>query len=657
MEVPYSWLKEFVNLRKSPEVVAQDLSLSVIGVKGIKKTGSESILDLDVTYNRGDLLSILGVARELATLYNLRLKNAREKFKPPAHIEELRVESNKKLSRLYTLARISSLNYKSTPSFIQERLDAAGMRSVNNLWADLTNYVMLEYGQPFHAFDAEKIARRDSTLSIKVRYAKSGETIKTLDGLDRNLSQGDIVIADQKGPIAIAGVMGGEDTEVDQGTTEILLEAAIFDPIAIRKTARRLGLRSEASNRFEHSLSSENLFISLGRIIDLYQLYGKGKVTEFSSLGEKDSEPYSVGLTHEKLTAIAGEAIPLSKARNYLERLGFKVMASERGLLCWPPYFREDIRIPEDVAEEVLRIHGYENVSPRPIQTVLGGALVDKRGIWGGRIKTLLGNLGFYETKSFPFVSTQSLQHLDQKNLLRLRNPISPEAEYLRPNLLFSLLEVAKKNSIRQSTGGIFELERVYPKEREVSHLGVLLWGEENPFLKIKGILEAIAKRTHLSVELVSAKNGFFHPVEAAEIKVDKETLGFLGTLHPHLSKSFEIRGVGVLEIDFEKLTELAQQWGVFTEVSQFQEIYEEYSFTLSQEHQLGNLIKQLREISKLIRDIELADHFTTKEGKRSVTLKITFQSEENVLSTEEIIPLRKSIESRIQKSGGVLRS
>ncbi len=656
MLIPYSWLKDFVNLRKPPEAVAHDLSLSTIGVKGIIGSGQQAVLDLDVTYNRGDLLSVLGVARELAALYKLDLKDKKEKFKPSAEIDVIKVRSDENLSKLYTLVKISGLSYKSTPKLIQERLEAAGMRPIN-LWADLTNYLMLEFGQPFHAFDAEKVARRDPTISIEVRKARSGEKIKTLDGLDRQLSSEDIVISDKVGPIAIAGVMGGEDTEVDEGTTEILLEAAIFDPISIRRTARRLGLRSEASSRFEHFLSPDNLYISLNKIVELYQLYGKGEVTAFTSVGNSNIEPYSVGLTHEKLTSVAGEAIPLTNAREYLERLGFKVMASEKGLLCWPPHFRGDIRIPEDVAEEVLRLHGYENISAKPLQTSLDTSKINALESWRDPISSLLTHIGFFEIGSFPFVSTQALSHLDHGELLRLRNPISAEAEYLRPNLIFALLEAAQKNISRQPTGRIFELGKTYLKNEEALNLGGLIWGEKNPFLKIKGIFETIAREAHLSVEFVSKKNRFLHPVETTEVRVGNQNLGFLGTVHPHLAEAFGIPEAGVFEINFEKLSELAEPWGTFVPIPSYPEIYEEYSFVLPENCSLDDLINQLKIISPLMRGVELTDRFTTKEGERSITLRATFQSEEKGLSDEEIRPLRERIKKLIHKNGGTIRS
>lgn len=668
MLIPYSWLKDFLPLHKSAEEVAEDLAASVIGVKEVKEENTargeprhgrgEKVLDLDVTYNRGDLLSVLGVARELAAIYDLELKEKESEFHPPPSLTPLHVKTPQELARYYTLTKISNLSYQSTPKLIRKRLEAAGMRSVN-LWADLANYIMLEYGQPFHAFDAEKIAHRDPTVSIEVRRAKRGEVIKTLDGLDHPLAQEDSIIADRRGPIAIAGIMGSEDTEVDEGTKELLLEAAIFDPLSIRRTARRLGLRSESSNRFEHFLSVKNLNISLNKLVHQYLLYGKGQVTGFSAVGEEKGEITPVVLTLEKLSAIAGELIPLPQARTYLEKLGFKVMASEKGLLSWPPYFRGDIKIAEDLAEEVLRLRGYKNLLAHPLQTTLTGGGENRLEEWRDQLTHLTADLGFSEVKTYPFVSTSVLAHLDRDKLLRLQNPISVEAEYLRPNLLFSLLEVAQRNVPKEERGRIFELEKVYPgpkgEKDEILHFGALLWGEDT-FLKLKGILEAIAKKTHLQFEFAHLKSGALHPIKALEAKVGKEKLGFLGEVHPHLSKAFGLPEAAAFELDFEKLAERASPWGTFTPLSPYPEVYEEFSFLFPESRELGKLIQQIRNAAAIVWEVELVDRYQNKEGERSVTLSVTFQSDERGLSGEDVRPVRQKIQSLIHKNGGTLR-
>jgi len=654
MLVPYSWIKEFIDIKKSAEAVANDLSLFTIGVESVEERGREKILNLNVTYNRGDLLSIFGIARELSALYNRKLDVRENKFSPPKGVEVLRIKSDLELAKIYTLTRISNLAYKSTPKAIKNRLELAGMRSIN-LWADLTNYLMLEWGQPFHVFDAEKVARRNSNLLIEVRHAKRGETIRTLDGFDHNLSVNDVVIADRKGPIAIAGVMGGENTEVDEGTTEILLEAAIFDPIYIRKTARRLGLRSEASNRFEHHLSPENLLIALSKITQMYELNGGGKITGFSSVGYSKTEVEPIVLTQEKLNNVSGEPVSIGNAREYLKKLGFKVMSSQEGLLCWAPHWRGDISIPEDLAEEVIRLHGYEGLPPRPLQTEIHEPTYNRLEVWRDLTTHLLADLDFNEVKTYPFVSTKSLIHLDGGNLHKLINPISVEAEYLRPFLILSLMEVAQQNSPRFENGKIFELEKAYPKTGEFLSLGVLIWGEKDLFGTLKGYLEALLNKSNVTAKFKPIKDNHLHPAKSAQIEVEGEAIGVIGQIHPHLSASYGVE-TAVFEFNFEKFVQYARDWKPFTPISQHPEIYEDFSFIIPEKYSLRELMEKVEESSNLIQKVDLIDRYLEKEN-RSVTLRVVFQSPVKSLSTEEIEPLRKKILILIKKNGGTLRS
>ncbi|GMR19217.1 MAG: phenylalanine--tRNA ligase subunit beta [Patescibacteria group bacterium] len=658
MLVPYSWLKDFVSVRKPAEKVAADLSLATIGVEEVRRQGREDVLNLEVTYNRGDLLSIAGVAKELAALYNLEFRGKEKRFTPPKDAAALKVRCPSELAKTYTLTKISDLSYRTAPKIVQERLEAAGMRTIN-LWADLTNYLMLEYGQPFHAFDAEKVGRRDPTLTIEVRRAKNKEKIKTLDGLDHELSRNDIVIADRKGPIAVAGVMGSEDTEVDEGTTEILLEAAIFDPILIRRTARKLGLRSEASGRFEHYLSPENLYISLNKVIHLYQVHGKGQVTGFVALGKEKTELQPIVLTQEKLKTVSGVSIPISQARQYLKLLGFKVMSSDQGLLCWPPHFRGDLSIPEDLVEEVLRLHGYGNLPAQPLQTTFSGVPPIGLEFWRDLVTHLFANWGFNEVKTYPFVSTKTRIHLGGEELLRLKNPISAETEYLRPSLFLSLLEVAQKNAPRFAEGKIYELEKVYPaKNGEHLSFGAAVWGAKDPFLTLKGYLETQLSKAHAEAQFKPVKSTLWHPTRSAGIQIDHKVLGIIGEIHPHLADAFNLTGTAVLEINFEEFTKLARSWGKFTPISPYPEIHEDFSFLLSEKYSLGELIGQIREASNLVREVVLMDRYQIpKGGERSITLRVMFQSSEKGLSSEDIKPIRKKIQSTIQKNKGVLRS
>ena len=655
MKVPYSWLRDFINLRTSAEEVASDLSLSVIGVDSVETVGKEKVLNLDVTYNRGDLLSIAGLARELSAMYNLKYKVAEEVFKSEEGLKILNIKADSRLSKTYTLTKIENLRYKSTPAQIKSRLELAGMRSVN-LWADLTNYAMLEWGQPLHAFDAEKVTRRDPTLSIEVRLAKNGEKIKTLDGSERTLTSQDMVIADRRGAIAVAGAMGGEETEVDEGTKEILLEAAIFDPLRIRNTARKLGLRSEASHRFEHYLSPENLIISLNKVLQMFEVYGKGKVTAYHLVGEDSIKSDPVVLRQEILDRAAGVKIPVSTVKDALKLLNFKILSSERGLLCWPPHYRGDIRITEDVVEEVLRMYGYQNIPAQPLKTSLAEAPENPLEDWRDRVTHNLSGLGFNEVRTYSFLSSKALLHSSPKELIKVKNPISAETEYLRPNLILNLTEAAQLNVNRFSSGKIFELEKVYPREGEYLSLGALLWGFKQPFLVLKGVLEELLEDAGINFELRPVKLSYLHPTQAAQIWVGKHNLGVIGALHPHLSNSYDLQDAAVFELDFDILSKLAQRFPAFSSLSGYPEIWEDFSFTLEEKHPLGKLIADISALSNLIAEVKIKDRYL-KEEMRSVTLQVTFQSLERGLGDEDVKPLREKINGLIKKNHGIPRN
>ncbi|PIS12518.1 phenylalanine--tRNA ligase subunit beta [candidate division WWE3 bacterium CG09_land_8_20_14_0_10_47_33] len=654
MLIPYAWLKEFVKLKASAEVVGEELSLATIGVEEVRREGGEAILNLEVTYNRGDLLSILGVARELAALYNLNLQKEEEEFKPPANTQNLVIKSDKDLCSLYTLVLIKGFSCQETPNEIKKRLRYTGMRPVN-LLADITNYVMLEYGQPLHAFDAEKIKKRDPSMSIEVRNAKRGEVIKTLDGLTRILEPSDTVIADRKGPIAIGGVMGGKDTEVEVGTKEVLLEAAIFNPIAIRRTSRRLGLRSEASIRFEHYLSPENLLKALNRAIKLYHLHGSGEVGGFGQIGKTKTTPEPVNLDATKLNSLLGTEITITEARQHLTRLRFKVMSSTKGLIAWPPHFRGDIKHEEDLIEEVARLHGYDDLPATAPCTIATDTPENIFEYLRNNLSKLLAGMGFNEVKTYPFLTTEALVHKGSGGLLKLRNPVSSEAEYLKDSDLLNILNAARVNTPRCKEGRLFELEKVYPKEGEYFALTALLWGIAEPYRTLKGVLEALLTKTHLNCDFAPAKDNLLHPGRTAKIIVNNKNVGIIGEVHPHLAKSYSLTDTALFELNLESLAKYARRWGIFTLIPPYPEVYEDFSFFFPYGKQLGPLVQKIKTLNEVIRGVELADLFE-REGKRSVTLRLTFQSSIRELSSKDLKPVRRKITGLIKKSGGELR-
>ncbi|HLD11916.1 MAG TPA: phenylalanine--tRNA ligase subunit beta, partial [Patescibacteria group bacterium] len=412
MKIPLSWLQTYVKPSLSLPHLADALSLTSIGTT----LDGKDVLDLEVTFNRGDLLSVLGAAREVATICKAPLTYAPVPEKSFAWkkqtVSSLSVEiHDKKLCPFYALAKIEGVKLGFSPKEIQDNLKKAGMRPINNL-VDITNYIMLSYGQPLHAFDATKVTHE----KIQVRRASSDEKIKTLDGKERKLQKDMLLICDPKRPVAVAGVMGGEDSEVSGKTTTILLEAAIFDPISIRSTARSLGLRSEASSRFEHGLTEENLKQALHEAITLYETLTGGKLTAYKEVGTKTAKRYKVLVPESKVIQLLGETVPINESIDLLKRLGCEVKTtkSKKGytLTVIPPYWRSDLVSSADIVEEIARMRGYEKIRGElPVGNV-PPQRTNPLSELTKDIKLALVGCGYDEMNSPSFVSGVDLQKI-----------------------------------------------------------------------------------------------------------------------------------------------------------------------------------------------------------------------------------------------------
>ncbi len=555
MKISLSWLKEFVDYRLSAQELADLLSLRSIGVKQI----TDAYLELDLTYNRGDLLSIKGAAREVAAITNSSLNaNQNEKFESPKDLPGISVEvEDKKLCPVYCVARIEGLKVGPSISEWVKRLTDSGMRSVNNI-TDVTNLVMLKFGQPMHAFDARGV--KDET--IIVRTAKKGERITTLDGKTRDLDTSDLLITDPLNALGIAGVMGGKDCEVTDTTTTILLEAAIFDPVTIRNTSKKHGLYSEAAKRFIHGLSKTNLLQALADAIRMYEQLG-GKLTGFTAVGDLEDETKVVELTQKKLNSLLGVEIPTEQIEAALKSLGFHLQdGSEGKFLAEVPYWRRDIATEEDLIEEVARIYGYDKI---PIIPLAGDnpikidqsfyKLID-------RVKSECKEAGLTEVSTYSFFSTNVLNNASYKDedLIKIANPISAETELLRTHLWPNLLEVAVKN-IRKGYKdlAIFELGKVYyPKKEELPEENYVLSilfinGTDNPSRELFAILQNLNFAADLG-EKIGESKGRFHPNRYMYLTKKGVVVGKIGEIHPRIVNKFGIeQRIAVVELSLEK--------------------------------------------------------------------------------------------------------
>ena len=567
MKVSLSWLKELVDYQLSSVDLANKLSLSSIGVK----QQTEDYLELDLTYNRGDLLSLRGVAYEVGAITDSSLRflaQTPQDFvwvgknlpKTPVRIEE------KELSKVQCVARIENLKVGESEEGIVKKLADSGMRSVDNI-TDVTNLVMLEFGQPLHSFDASKV--EDET--IIVRRAKNEEEIVTLDNKNRKLTQDDIVLADTTKPLDVAGVMGGKNSQIQESTHTILLSASQFNPLMVRKTSKRLGLFSEASKRFIHGLSPIRLLQALDASIRMYQSLG-GKLTAINLVGDFSQPKRSVNLSIEKVNSFLGLRLDEETIISCLKKLQFTINKKDADTLeVIPPYFRMDIALEEDLIEEVARMYGYEKIEGIKLGEEKVPALDQTSPKYIYNLKVKLKDAGLTEAQTYSFYSTAVLEALgetagDKTRLVKIANPISSETEYLRGDLWPNLLEVVGKN-IR---GGfkdirIFEIGKAYFKDekgnpKESERLSVALMnGTGNPLEELVSIFQNLNLGSDFRLVPTQTPNTvahLFHPKRFVAVEKDGKQIAGITEVHLRILNKLGIeKRVAILEMDLEDLT------------------------------------------------------------------------------------------------------
>jgi phenylalanyl-tRNA synthetase beta chain len=556
MKVSKAWLQELVDLQVPMSEVERLLPLRTIATKEV----NEQFIELDMKgYNRADLLSMRGVAQEIAAI-----TDSPAKFdETPVTVTEIDGLSDQKtnirvedptISPVYYLIKISGLQIGPSPSDWVKKLEDSGLRSINNV-TDVTNLVMLEYGQPLHAFHASVVKNE----SIIVRPATAGETLQTLDNKQRVLEAGDIVIADPEKILGLAGIMGGKESEIpESGTVDILLEAAIFDPIQLRKTATRLGLISEASKRFYHGLTQTRLLQAVTAAISLYQSLG-GIVTAAGHQGEVQDSTPTIALRQSKTDQLIGVEISPEELTGYLTSLSFTVTPQGDQYEVTVPYFRKDIEIEEDLIEEVARMYGYERIPATPLSSELPPKIDQRMFDTIHRIKTTLVDMGLTEVQTYSFLSTQVMDalHLPKSDLIKLANPISSESEYMRTMIWPNLVEAIVKNFKQGFEDiAIFEVGKVYNIEnktpREEYHISIGLMNDTtDPSAELMAMIKSLSDTLGQDLKLAKSESThkYFHPTRIASIRKGDQQIGQLAEVHPRTL--FEIgieKRVAILE-------------------------------------------------------------------------------------------------------------
>ena len=646
----------------------------------------DSVLDAEITPNRPDCLSILGIAHEVAALTGEQVAEPNAGYaEEGAPIEDqATVEiADPELCYRYTASLVTGVTVGPSPKWLQDALLKVGQRSINNV-VDITNYVMLEYGQPLHAFDFDTI--KDGT--IVVRAARPKEALLTLDDETVKLDPPMLAIADSHDAVALAGVIGGVGTGVTEGTTSVLLESANFDPINTRRTAAALRLGTEASYRFERGIRAELAPLALKRATKLILDVAGGKAARGiidQYPGRK--KPPVVKITRRRIEQLLGVAFPMEQVEGVLTSLGFLPSSepdAEGVLTVTAPYWRSDIAIEEDLVEEVARIVGYDDIPTTMLSSPLPHHQPHPFRDLRERIKDLLAASGMQETISYPLTDLDTLEAVggrrDGSEPIRVANPMSSERQYLRTSLRGSVLEtLASNRRVSQGTGiRLFEMGRVYlPKEEAGSRdlpdekemlVGVLsgprqptTWisdQEEMGFFDAKGVLESVFSETGISVEFQPADDMALHPGRTARLVYGDVTVGVIGEAHPGLLERFDLgeSPVAMFEIDLELLHEaLPHATERYASTSRFPDSERDLALIVDASVSSAAIqsIIQSHDLVRLSSPFDLYTGEGVPAGKKSIAYRIVFQSPKGTLTSDEVDRAQAGILKRLNKQLG----
>lgn len=645
----------------------------------------DSIIDLDVTPNRPDCLSIIGIAREAAALTNQKVHIAEPAYSeietPVSGKIQVEIQAAELCPR-YCASLITDIKIMPSPKWMQDRLTACGMRPINNI-VDISNYVMLEYGQPLHTFDYDRI----SGQKIIVRRARENEILTSLDGIERKLNCNMLVIADAEKAVAIAGVMGGANSEVTDQTRNILLEAASFKATSIHATGDGLGLPSESRYRFERGIAAGLALPALKRATQLIAELGAGKIAKGwidVYPGQKPINP--IRLTLVKLQRLLGLPFSLEVTLNTLQSLGFecKAIPEKNEIMVTAPYWRSDINIEVDLIEEVARIQGYDKIPNTLLAEELPQVNPDPILKLKDNVRSGLTANGFSEILNFSLVGQDLLNKLTADNQtqqvapLRVANPMTADMEFLRTSLRGTLFNsFAANRRYQEGSIRLFELGKIYlgrdrelPDERETlcAVMGGLRydrsWQNQDEvidFFDAKGTLESLLLRLGLSATFERSQDNGLHPNKQADIYLNKQKVGILGELHPKVALAFEIsEPVYLIELDLKSMLQFASADRVYRQIGRFPSTTRDMALIVGIEVNHQQIQKVIQSFG-LVEYVEIFDVYSGGQvpaGKKSLAYRVSYRSAAHTLTDEEVMRVHQQILERLNNElGAVLRS
>ncbi len=625
------------------------------------------VMEIEVTSNRVDVMGMIGLAREASAILNKKIIHKEGKKISPLRRGsargsgqiEVRVDA-KKLCPRYMAVKINGIKVGPSPWWMKRRLMSAGLRPINNI-VDITNYVLLEYAQPMHAFDAEVLDG-----GIHVRLARKNEKIKALDRKDYALDDSMLVIADEIKPVAIAGIMGGENTGVTLGTTSIVFEAATFDPVSVRRTARKLNLHSDSQLRFEKGLSTQAPPEALARAVELtLDLAGGSVASSVIDIEQQKYKQKSYSISADEIRSLMGVEIKTKDMIDILRRLGFAISVSGKTIRAKVPWWRDcDMEMARDLIEEVARVHGYSNIpavvpmdlAPRPMAAEL---------VWEDRLRNLAKGAGLIEIYSYSFVSKDLLAKAgyDSSHMLHVQNPLTSDLEIMRTTLLPSLLQVAAENVERESNLRLFEISNVYyptslagelretgPKKADWSdlpdeqlELGALFLGGNEVWKVAKGFVEYLL--SEMGIKNVSWRrlttDSFWHPGRTVQAFTHGELVATVGEVSPKITKNFKLESrAAQIDMPLESVIKFASAKRRYVPLSPFPGAKRDLAILIDSRVEFDDLAREIKRVDPLIVNVEWFDTYRGKnlpENQKSVAMHLEFSSPERTLENKEV--------------------
>jgi phenylalanyl-tRNA synthetase beta chain len=650
MKISLNWLKDYIETGYSAEQIAEILSDVGFPCEGIEKFDNDTVIDVEVTSNRGDCLGYIGVARELAAATGKELIMPKvepdESDKDVTEFASVQIDEPELCGR-YTARVIEGLKVGPSPDWLKKRLEAIGMRSVSNV-VDATNYAMMETGQPPHAFDYDKIAEG----KIIVRRAHPGEQIVSIDGTKCELDTEMLVIADPNRSVGVAGVMGGLDSEVSEQTTKILLEDAYFDPVSIRTTSRKLGLPSEAAFRFERTVDIEKVDWASKRTAQLMIQVGGGKVAKgVIDVYPKKPEQKKVTLRLSRLNKLLGIVVPTEKTMNILSALKFEPELKDDLVECTVPSWRSDVYREVDLIEEVARVHGYDKV-PTERKIKIEVVPADPRNKFAESIRTYLNACGYYETINVGFVN-ESVAGLftegGAERYLSVKDEIRKSANLLRRTLIGSLLGVLKTNvNAKNLPCRIYEIADTFvPTEEQNGGLPIqktkITMVCDGDFRDMHGVVEGLVNSISRDTQVDFVPTDLIWAQTGAEVLINSQPIGTAGVVSPSVSDKLDFKDMSpcAVEMDFETLMSLAGGAIKVKPIPRFPAVQRDLSIIVDEEIRWSEIIRAVEsKACAELEDVKFVGIYRGKgipSGRKSVTLTLRFRDEDGTLTHEAV--------------------